>query len=77
MEIIRSRRNHPYKAERVTPLGEIPPEFQILAPLPGGKNQILDRRLCYNCDGMKYVECGSVWSHAAQEGFVSPEDNIV
>lgn len=74
MEVVRSRRNHSYTTERVTPKGEIPPQFQITAVLPKNKGfQIVDARLCYNFNGEIYVECGSVWSHATQEGFVSPE----
>lgn len=74
MEVVRSRRNHSYTTERVTPKGEIPPQSQIAAILPKNKGfQIVDSRLCYNFDGERYVECGSVWSHAEEHGFSSPE----
>ncbi len=72
---VMSRKNHPYDSERVTPIEEIPPKFRLTAPLPGGNFQILDTRLCYNFNGKEFVECGSVWSHAKQNGFKSPEDN--
>lgn len=73
---VMSRKDHPYSSERVTPIGEIPPKFRQKALLPGGNSQILDTRLCYNFDGKQYVECGSVWSHAEQDGFISPEDQV-
>ena len=70
-----SRKGHSYDSERETPLEEIPPEFRQESPLPGGGIQITDTRLCYNFNSKgRLVECGSVWSHAAQEGFISPED---
>jgi len=70
---ILSRENHPYSSERVTPITEIPPEHRIKVPLPGGRTQILDDRLCYNWqpgeDGGRYVECGSVAADAQKQGF--------
>jgi len=70
-----SRKNHPYNEERKTPKKEIPFEYRKKLLLPGGRSQIIDTRLCYNCNtNGEWVECGSVWSHAKQEGFVSPKD---
>ena len=81
-KLARSRKNHDYAdpgQERTTPLEEIPDEFQMEVPLPGGKKQIVDKRLCYNWqpgpDGGRLVECGSVWADADKQGFISPEEN--
>jgi len=70
-----SRKSHPYSLERITPINEIPPKFRLIAPLPDWDLQTLDTRLCYNFNGKEFVECGSVWSHAEENGFKSPEDN--
>lgn len=36
------------QGERITPIDEIPPEFRMFAPLPGGdKLQVIDTRRCY------------------------------
>lgn len=63
-------KNHPYDTERVTPVSEIPAEFQLKAILPGGRFQIIDTRLCYNWqpgeNGGRYVECGSVAADAGK-----------
>lgn len=62
--------SHPYNDqihfERVTPISDIPVEFRHVVVLPGGEQQILDRRLCYNWDPSieAMVECSSVWSDA-------------
>lgn len=73
---IRSRKDHSYSEERLTPIEEIPPEHRYNAPLPGGGSQVLDNRLCYNFEpgNKRYVECGSVWSHAEFEGFTPPTE---
>lgn len=73
MEKVISRKNYQYNIERITPIEEIPPKFIGVAPLPGGRIQIVDTRLCYNFNGIDLVECGSVWSHAEEEGYLSPE----
>ncbi|MEK7458263.1 MAG: hypothetical protein AAB612_02145 [Patescibacteria group bacterium] len=33
--------------ERVTPVEKIPPEYQKRAVLPGGRHQIIDKRIAY------------------------------
>ncbi len=75
-EGVRSRKNHQYPptgSEYPTPIQKIPREHRRTVPLPGGRTQVVDDRLCYNWDpayqGGKMVECSSVASHAAQEGF--------
>ena len=74
-ERVWTRENHSYDEERITPKCEIPFKYRQKSPLPGGGFQITDTRLCYNYNAKgKLVECGSVWSHAQQEGFVSPEN---
>ena len=78
MEPAESRAEHPYSEERDTPVEEIPEGFQKESLLPGGRVQITDTRLCYNWqagpNGGCYVECGSVWLHAEQEGFLPPTE---
>lgn len=48
--------------ERVTPLGEIPEEYRMVANLPKGGTQIIDKRRAYNWNPTvgAMVECGSV-----------------
>ena len=57
-------KNYGYEIERVTPVEEIPLKYQVKAPLPGGRIQIVDMRRCYNWqpgeNGGILVECGSV-----------------
>ena len=75
---VASREGHSYATERVTPIEEIPPEFQHAAPLPGGGTQVVDTRLCYNWQpgaggrGGRYVECGSVAAAAEGESEIQP-----
>ncbi len=74
MTIAESRANHIYRGERVTPVEEIPLEFQQKVVLSDGDVQIINARLCYNCeistDGKRrFVECGSVASDAEKQGF--------
>ena len=78
--VVNSREGHRYSGERVTPIEEIPDHFRKEVSLPGGGTQIIDTRLAYNWEpgpggkGGRYVECGSVWSHAEQGGFTPPEE---
>lgn len=64
---------HPYSAdqffERITPVDAIPEEFRMKALLPGGKTQIVDKRLAYNWNATMgaLVECGSVAGDATYE----------
>ncbi len=69
--LVYSRERHRYAPpgmERVTPVEEIPPQFQKEVRLSASNVQIIDTRLCYNWepgeDGGRYVECGSVASDA-------------
>lgn len=80
--MIETRINHPYLEERETPIQEIPFEFQLSVKLPGGREQVVDTRLCYNLavreDGSRVlVECGSVYTHAQKEGFFPPQKNKI
>jgi len=69
-KLVESRENYPYKEERITPVEEIPKEFQSVTKLGAGNIQITDNRLCYNWepgeDGGRYVECGSVATAAGK-----------
>lgn len=65
--------NHNYAAdeffERVTPLSDIPEKFRVIANLPGGGTQVVDKRLAYNWNSAvgALVECGSVAGDAMYE----------